>query len=537
MAKILCAEFGHSVMKICEMEYRAKNPKVYRCFEIAIPEGSCVDGYFNQDRLKKLIAMVKKGLAKHKVRTKRVIFTVFSGKIINREVLLPAVRENVIDSVIQANLSDYFPVDMSDYSVTYTLTNTIEKGKDAGKHKVLIMAAEKGLIQQYQELAESLGLTLLNLCYAGDSAYQAVKQDVTEECRAVVKVEEQNTIITIVKAGKLLLQRSINYGIGEAISEILNQSCFDVLSYDKAWKLAKEQNCTYRLNEDMPNLAEGKRAVENILKSLAGSIARILDYFNSHADGKVVQEIMLVGSGAKFVGLDGFIAEETGRECLILEEFTSVRYPFGRELPGAYVSCIGAGLSAIGFTYDERKEKEKKKNNYIPATVLLVIFFLVAAAAMAANAVFPYREALDKKRELQTQIAQYQSAEALYMKHVNTKALFEEVDAANNHTKHANDALLSFLGELEKKLPRDATVYEFSSDDMQAVLTLQVTDKEKAAGVIDTLRGFESLMEVSVNSIAEEWMRDSEGNKVSEKPVIRFTVICRYYPLFDTTEE
>ena len=61
MAKVLCAEIGHSVIKICEMEYKAKNPKVYRCFEIPIPEGSCVDGYFNPERQKKLVATVKRG--------------------------------------------------------------------------------------------------------------------------------------------------------------------------------------------------------------------------------------------------------------------------------------------------------------------------------------------------------------------------------------------------------------------------------------------------------------------------------------------
>ena len=66
---------------------------------------------------------------------------------------------------------------------------------------------------------------------------------------------------------------------------------------------------------------------------------------------------------------------------------------------------------------------------------------------------------------------------------------------------------------------------------------MQVTDKEKAAGVIDALREFESLMNVSVNSILEEWLEDTEGNKVSERPVIRFTVKCEYYPLYENVEE
>lgn len=81
MAKVLCAEIGHSVMKICEMEYKAKNPKMYRCFEIPIPEGSCVDGYLNPDRQKKLVTTVKKGLSKYKVRTKKIIFPSFPERL------------------------------------------------------------------------------------------------------------------------------------------------------------------------------------------------------------------------------------------------------------------------------------------------------------------------------------------------------------------------------------------------------------------------------------------------------------------------
>ena len=42
--------------------------------------------------------------------------------------------------MIKANLSEYFPIDLSAYEVAHLILEKIEEGADAGKYKVLIIS-------------------------------------------------------------------------------------------------------------------------------------------------------------------------------------------------------------------------------------------------------------------------------------------------------------------------------------------------------------------------------------------------------------
>ena len=134
MAKILSIELGHSVIKLCEMDYKVSNPKIYQCQEAITPPGAVNDGYIADGKMKDLAYAIKETIARNGIKTKKVVFTVASAKIINREVVVPDVKENQIGSVVQANLADYFPVSLADYEVTHSLVQTIPDGPDQGKH-------------------------------------------------------------------------------------------------------------------------------------------------------------------------------------------------------------------------------------------------------------------------------------------------------------------------------------------------------------------------------------------------------------------
>ena len=100
MAKILSIELGHSVIKLCEMDYKVNNPKIYQCQEAITPPGSVNDGYITEGKMKDLAYAIKETIARNGIKTKKVIFTVASAKIINREVTVPDVKESQIASVI-----------------------------------------------------------------------------------------------------------------------------------------------------------------------------------------------------------------------------------------------------------------------------------------------------------------------------------------------------------------------------------------------------------------------------------------------------
>lgn len=159
MAKVVSIEVGYSFIKICEMDYKAKTPRVYRFAMVPTPLNVIEDGYLKESA--GLRTAIKEALFRNKIKTKKVIFTVASSKIINREVMLPPVKPNMMETMIKANLKDYFPIDLGDHEVSHVVLETIREGDNAGKTRVLLVAAEKVLVASYEALAQSCGLTLM----------------------------------------------------------------------------------------------------------------------------------------------------------------------------------------------------------------------------------------------------------------------------------------------------------------------------------------------------------------------------------------
>lgn len=108
------------------------------------------------------------------------------------------------------------------------------------------------------------------------------------------------------------------------------------------------------------------------------------------------------------------------------------------------------------------------------------------------------------------------------------KQLLSKVRYGHALTERSNDGILEFLSELEEKMPSDVEFTEFVSDDEQCMVTMRVADKETAAGVIETFRGFESLLSVTVDSITEEKTGDKDISEEDGSSTIYFTINCVY---------
>ena len=126
MAKILSIEISNSLIRICEMDYKKKNPRVYRHVVVATPPGAINDGYLmNQAELKETLTSA---LVDNKMKgTKDVIFTVASSKIITREVMLPGVKQASLGALIKTNLNEYFPIDLSSYEIAHLVLEQMKE--------------------------------------------------------------------------------------------------------------------------------------------------------------------------------------------------------------------------------------------------------------------------------------------------------------------------------------------------------------------------------------------------------------------------
>lgn len=485
MAKVLCMEIGVSTTKIVEMDYMSKKPRVYRCVEMKTPQDTVKDGYLNIERMDILKEAIKNTLAQNKIRTKRVLFTVFSGKIINREIMLPNVRPHQIKAVIEANITGYFPIELDDYKVSHFHINTIREGENAGKHKVMVIAAEKKLLEAYDTLATELGLRIVDIDYAGNSVVQAVKHSAGSGAVMVVKVEEENAIITILQHGTFVLQRNLTHALGQAEADETEK--------------------------------------EEIAENLVGTMLRVGDFYASHNEENKLEQIFIMGEGSRESRLMDMVSERMGIACRVLDNVRGViihKNAADAQL-NLYGAAIGSGMSSVGFANE--KELERHETNYVSATLLMGVFCIVLIATIVMLAVIPYRTALMEEQTLKRKEATYAPAKAVYDQYVNMGTVYQHIEYGHLLTEHSNDAILVFLAELEEKLPKDVELTEFSSNDEMCVMTMRVADKETASGIINKLRDFTSISSVTVESIVEE--TDEEQMATGK---IYFTITCYY---------
>lgn len=573
MAKVICIEISNSLIRMVEMDRevgkKKKNIKVYRQTAVPTPPGVIKDGYLQGSAA--LRDVIKHTLNEKQMKTKDVIFTVASSKIVTREVVLPPVKPNQIDALIRSNLSEYFPIDLSSYDIAHIVLEQFTEGPDKGKYRTMIMAADKSLVSSYDELATMCGLRLVSLDYAGNSIFQSIRREETASRVMVLKIEEGQTTVSVIKNKNLMLQRSINYGINEAVQEVMNQPVFNASSEDEAWELMKKKACvkfnvseaaqrnSYNPNlavdtelrdvDESPEVRDAKVAVTKSLDTFIGSIRRVIEFYASRNAGEEVDRIMITGTAGAMKGIAKLLANELGIKTNVVNRLEGVSYYVTSEDAGIYnfVSCIGASFAPVGFINKEKKAKQKKEMDYTPFIVLTLLLVLIVCALMLLTSRTKVQEAELEEQRLLALEQKYKKAEQTYVAYTNLLSFYEQVNAGAALRIRNNDNILNLITELEAILPKDVQISQFKSDDTSVIMMMTVADKETAAMVLDKLRGLDCIKNVTTPSLAEGAILEEEDEEGEKKPVqkdengeeiyegskggqISFTVTASYYP-------
>ena len=74
--KVICIEVGYSYTKVCEVDYKATNAKVYNRFELPTPEGVIMDGLIKPDE--QFTRYLKIKIKEEKMTAKKVVFSIAS---------------------------------------------------------------------------------------------------------------------------------------------------------------------------------------------------------------------------------------------------------------------------------------------------------------------------------------------------------------------------------------------------------------------------------------------------------------------------
>ena len=532
MARILSIEAEASQIRVAEVEVRGKKGKIHNCFCIPTPQGAVEDGQIRDT--KTLGENLKAELSQRKIKTKKVYFATGSTRIASREVRIPFVKANRIQSIIEANATDYFPIDVSKYVLSYSVVDVESQKSEDGKEEtkqyhLMVYAAPKAISAAYSEFAENAGLTMTGITYTGDSIYHSVKDEYAKGTHILVKVEYTGTSITIIQGGELTLQRNINYGVDSAAETVRAFPEFgDRLDANEALDVLCSRKCINpfldmesfdeEISDEERKLETARAEVTESLRYLIGNISRIMDYYISRHTDTNFDSIVCCGLGAQVKGLMQLLTNELGQQVDVLQEFKNFALPAGGDAQEAclYAAVLSPGTSGVNLMDKVNRKKKEKKETLSGAIIICVVGTVagvVLTAAGYANRIYQQHE----QERLNQRISEESSIEEIYSAYTNAKAQYDNYQNMYQYTNTPNEGLKIFIEELEEKMPSDITVENFSSTGTQVSFSMRVGSKSAAANTIMQLRTFESLSTVTTTGIDE-----------AEDGTVSLSVLCTY---------
>lgn len=266
-----------------QKKYKNKNIRVYRSIIFNTPEGTVEDGFIKD--INSFGEELKNQLKAAKIKSDRVIFIVNSTKIASREIVMPHVKEKRIMDIIKTGASEYFPIDIDDYILSYQIIENkksagsksrqrklekkerklakkqakIDRKKEKKKSKTEIIAenlemmdsvnniddlvsdtnvtdnemkiknqmrlgvyaAPSELIKNYYSFARQMYFDIIAIDYYGNGSYQAIKRQSKRGTNMYVQMNERDTIFNILRDDILVLQRTVNYGLKDLLYAIM----------------------------------------------------------------------------------------------------------------------------------------------------------------------------------------------------------------------------------------------------------------------------------------------------------------------------
>lgn len=550
--KVISIETGIQWTKVALVDYRKKNPPVHEAFAFRTPEHAVEDGYIrDKDSLARAL---KEELVRRQIVEKDVVFTLSSSKVVTREVMIPYVKDNKIKGIIDTQSRDYFPMDISGYTISYSKMDVVE---DDGKKqlKLLLVAIPDNLLGNYVSFAQLAGLKVETFDYIGNGCIQLMCDSFVDNAM-IIQLEEQATVISILENKKLAFQRVTPYGYGATISAVVDHPILGIDDEERAFDFLLEHNVIFN-KPSMPDngdpaqqaidQAQADEAYEDLAESLRYHLRianTALDYYQNQVKQEFVGNVYLVGDGSRFAGIHKLFAQElplplqkidfakiidlrnqngvndkkkAGKKehqdytDPVLEESSNTRQPRAAT-PVGFLSVIGAAVHPLDAKPKEMQAADSKKNDLHTAYVLLAGSLLLSLLLILGSSV---RQLIahSEHRKLTDQLESLAYVQQTYDESSRVQQEEQVYVTIDDATKTKNEYLLPLIEQLEAELPSAIKVTSMQTDDNLITLNMTADRKITVGQMLLNFQNVTLLTDPSIPSMSEQTDEESGSSE------------------------
>lgn len=627
--KVLSIVIGTECTKVCEVSYKKnyknKGIRVFRSISFPTPVGTIEDGYIKDKSAFGEELRIR--LKAAKIKSDKVIFSVASSKIANREVMIPPVKEKRIMDIIKTGASEYFPIDLKEYILSYLvlekrtsprkekaikkklskkdvkLAKKLEKkNKKALKKKsktdiiadnmelmdikqresaqenennetktenlnnekmhmrLSVFAVPATLVKNYYNFASTMHFDIISIDYSGNSSYQMIKRQANRGTNVFIQLNEQDTLISILRDNVLILQRSLGYGIANLTDAVIEQEIYSAsnaleaskllestnllsleidnqekIPFDSSWSKGEAAAASEYVRavsasqkKDSDAELEARRNIRESLHFLTSSIARMLDYYKSNHKETEFDVVYLSGAGIHIQGIENFFFSEIGITHKKMEKLWTVsskkKATAYRNNPSEFISCIGAVIKPIDFVPIEFIEKKQKRSAVI-ATIIIAIACLAGSVGTIYVSYADYQSALGELDQVYEKYNAMPPTSGFHSEYDQAVLELDNLHELEKMTQSNNDMIKDVIEELEKKLPSGTVINSMQFSETEVTMNVTINDDgggsyaliTKLIKQLKTIEYFENVDDSGITTSQEDLI-----TKVS------VTITCTY---------
>lgn len=334
--EVIAFDIGSNTIKVVEGKYSKKRLQVYRLMDIPTPKGAIEDGKIVNER--DIVEAIKALLRRNNVKIKDGICTTNSSSIISRDLVIPVVEYDEMETVIRYEIEQFLPIRLEDYIIQYVILDKIVDN-EGPKLKLNVVAYPNVVAKSYHDLLTALDLNpyVLDVNFNSLSKLSSYSNLTMEGTVAFVDMGATSMNISIFKAGKLDFSRIIKYG-GESIDYALSTKLDMSIKSTESEKI--EKGSLVRVSED--DIIN--KTISESVDEMLGELERILQFYNNQSVGRNLEKVVIYGGTSNLEGLDEYMQRKLNIKTEKINTLSGIDFTNRRRS----VDSIGNYLNAIG---------------------------------------------------------------------------------------------------------------------------------------------------------------------------------------------
>lgn len=339
--KVISFDIGSENIKVVVGKCYKGKLEIEKMFCASTPHDSIMDG--NIVKIPSLVNFLEQKLKNEKIKIKEVVCTNNSTAIINREINIPKVEDDEIDTVVKFEIQQYLPLNMNDYIIQSNVLEVIEEEGQA-KFRTLVLTYPEKMSYNYYKLFTDINLKPVAL----DITYNSINKLINftskinneeynnEDVIAFIDMGANSINVHIYKDGKLDFTRIIRSGgsnIDVAISKTLQMKIEDA-------EKEKIKNGSVTLNPD--NIFDD--IIRIVVEEWIDELQRIIQFYRNKKVGNNISKIYLYGGSSNLRDIENYMAKRLNISIAKIEAIDNLKLnqDISKEKINQYLNAIGA---------------------------------------------------------------------------------------------------------------------------------------------------------------------------------------------------